>query len=301
VGAAVWFTPAVTGSAPITYTWDFGDGSPVLAGLGLAPVTHTYTAVASYPLTVTVENFCPSQDTYATTIDVEQVGDAPDIKVTPTSFALAATMGEKVVRSLTIANEGLADLTWALEEDPEVGWLTVTPLSGTVAPTGTTPLTVTFDATGLALGTYTTTFVIDSNDPDEDPFVVPVALTVGLYPDIEVTPTSFAVTLPLAASKGKQLSIANVGHADLTWALVESPAVGWLTEVPDGPATVAPGESDLVIVSFNTSGLMFGKTYTTTLLINSDDPNEATVEVPVALTVDFFRRYLPIIMLTRGP
>jgi uncharacterized repeat protein (TIGR01451 family) len=46
---------------------------------------------------------------------------------------------------------------------------------------------VTFDRTDLAIGVYTTTLEITSNDPDMPFVVVPVTLTVGPAADLELT------------------------------------------------------------------------------------------------------------------
>jgi hypothetical protein len=66
----------------------------------------------------------------------------------------------------------------------DVPWLSEVPTSGTTAAGGTTPVTVTFDSTGLTVGSYTANLCVTSNDPDPGPgngtnlVVVPVSLTV---------------------------------------------------------------------------------------------------------------------------
>jgi len=57
-------------------------------------------------------------------------------------------------------------------------WLTIEPLSGTTAPANSTNVSVTFNATGLDLGDYHCNLIISNNDPDENPIIVPVNLTV---------------------------------------------------------------------------------------------------------------------------
>ncbi|MEI2689633.1 MAG: choice-of-anchor J domain-containing protein [Anaerolineae bacterium] len=90
-----------------------------------------------------------------------------------------------------------------------VPWLSVSPAAGTTAPGGNTPVTVTFDSTGLAAGTYNATLCIDSNDPDAGPgngtdlVIVPVTLIVGdptavTLDGLSATPLP-AAGLPLAA------------------------------------------------------------------------------------------------------
>jgi len=81
VSNPVHFTASVTtGGEPISYTWDFGDGS---AGTGVTP-THTYTQSGIYTATVTATNATNSLKTTTTVY----VGDAvvettPDLKFDP--------------------------------------------------------------------------------------------------------------------------------------------------------------------------------------------------------------------------
>jgi PKD repeat protein len=56
VGEDVMFTAMepMTGTAPFTYTWDFGDDG---TGMGMM-ATHVYAAAGVYTVTLTVENAC---------------------------------------------------------------------------------------------------------------------------------------------------------------------------------------------------------------------------------------------------
>ncbi|MFO7539354.1 MAG: hypothetical protein R6X32_15040 [Chloroflexota bacterium] len=71
--------------------------------------------------------------------------------------------------------------------------------------------------------------------------------------------------------------------------------IPWATATPANGAT-APGASDDIQVMFDTSGLTVGNTYTGTLCINSNDPDEPHVVVPLSLTVDMAKLYLPAIV-----
>jgi hypothetical protein len=201
----------------------------------------------------------------------------------PSSFVLTMDIGETLDRLLTIANVGSADLTWTLAEQPAVGWLSASSLGETLAPSESDEVTVSFDATGLTTGTHTTTLVIGSDDPNEDPVEVPVELTVGAFPDIEVTPASIDVMLEVGQAAERTLTVGNVGSADLIWGL-EDPGVSWLSASPTG-GTVGDAGSEDVTLSLDAAGLAYGETYTKTLVINSDDPNENPVQVPLSLTV----------------
>lgn len=68
----------------------------------------------------------------------------------------------------------------------------------------------------------------------------------------------------------------------------------WLTAAP-GSGTTPSGESDVVTVSVDTSGLWYGQTYQSSLCISSNDPSKPLIAVPVTLSVDDLgeRIYLP--------
>ena len=68
-GTPAEFIATVEGSPPITYTWDFGDGSaPVVGG---ATATYTYTAAGTYTATLTAENEC-GVDTETVVVEVTE-------------------------------------------------------------------------------------------------------------------------------------------------------------------------------------------------------------------------------------
>ena len=109
-------------------------------------------------------------------------------------------------------------------------------------------------------------------------------------PDIAVSPESLEAELGPDTVATQQLTIANEGTGALNWTIAEtettcdSPGdVSWLSASPDAGATV-PLDSDSVGVSFDSTGLSPGG-YSASLCIQSDDPDEALVTVPVSLTV----------------
>ncbi len=76
----------------------------------------------------------------------------------------------------------------ACDNPANVGWLSVSPASGSNAGSTNTPVTVTFNSTGLAVGTYNANLCVTSDDPDPGPgngtdlVPVPVTLTVKIRP-----------------------------------------------------------------------------------------------------------------------
>jgi len=67
----------------------------------------------------------------------------------------------------------------------DLPWVSVSPAAGTTLPGATSTVDVTFDATGLAVGSYTGLLCVNSNDPDSSLVEVPVALTVDTMPFID--------------------------------------------------------------------------------------------------------------------
>ncbi len=170
----VTFTGSVAqGTLPITYTWDFDDGT---FGSGQAAI-HAYGLGDTYNVVMTATNSCPSQDTATQAVVV--TGEA-DIAVDPLALSAILNPGDAVTRTLTVGNAvaATADLTWNLAENPAQSWLSENPTGGAITPAGSTPVDVVFDAAGVLDGVYTTTLQVTSDDPDESTVDVSVVLTV---------------------------------------------------------------------------------------------------------------------------
>jgi hypothetical protein len=60
----------------------------------------------------------------------------------------------------------------------DVPWLSASPTAGTIAPSGTQSVTVSFNSTGVAVGLYQANLCVYSNDPDEGIIAVPVTMDV---------------------------------------------------------------------------------------------------------------------------
>ncbi|MGH2536739.1 MAG: DUF7507 domain-containing protein, partial [Candidatus Promineifilaceae bacterium] len=128
-------------------------------------------------------------------------------------------------------------------------------------------------------------------------------------PDVEVSPAALSSIQPPDVQLTQTLAIANLGTAGLIWDLEESgppPATGgcqvgeipWLSAAPIS-GTVPPAGSTDVAVTFDSAGLALG-VYTGALCVNSNDPDEPLVTVPVSLTVSEepagVKLYLPAIL-----
>jgi len=205
-----------------------------------------------------------------------------------TAWAPALDTGLLTQQGLPFVIEGQVVPSFDLE------WLSEVPTSGDVLPGECETIAVTFDSTGLAVGTYTGALEFSSNDPD-GAVVVPVTLEVLPFnPDVVVDPTSLALTLYPNETGLLNFTIGNVGDADLTWSLVDTG--DWLTLDPIA-GTVVPAGETMVDVMFDSTGLAAG-TYNATVTITTNDPDEPTVTVNVTLTVVYRTFFLPVIYKT---
>lgn len=94
-----------------------------------------------------------------------------------------------VIPYSVIAGAQLTALAIATQPGPcatmnDIPWLSESPSEGTVQPGGTQVVTLTFDASRLAPGTYMSNVCINSNDPDRRQVAIPITFTVTGNPDV---------------------------------------------------------------------------------------------------------------------
>jgi PKD repeat protein len=96
-GEPMTLSATVQGDRPVTYVWDFGDGSPIQQGTGLNPVQHTYAVKGTYVVQLTVVN-CDGLETDTDTLvvtvcdlDVQLTSDSPVGLGDPMHFTATVT------------------------------------------------------------------------------------------------------------------------------------------------------------------------------------------------------------------
>jgi uncharacterized repeat protein (TIGR01451 family) len=137
------------------------------------------------------------------------------------------------------------------------------------------------------------TYVVTLTATDTCGVGVPVTGAVGVWgtPDIAIEATAMSAALPRNSVATRTLTISNTGTSHLTWVLTES--AGWLAETPTG-GTIAPFSDTSIVITITAPGT--AGTFTTTLDIASDDPDEYLIRVPVTLTMQ-----VPSIWLSSDP
>ena len=285
--------------------WDISETAPWLivnpasgttAPDGSTPVEYIFNSAGltpgDYHITINIHSNDPDETDLPldATLIVEAV-PVPDIEVSAPPLEMTLEPDQSASITMTIGNVGNADLVWNITEDVEATWLTEEPIAGITPPSDSTEVNLTFDSTELTPGVYTTTVMINSNDPEEPVIPLDVTLTVVGVPDIVVTPQLLEMTLHPNQVGTLTFTIENQGSEDLTWALSgDSP--DWMSEDPTS-GTVIPGGSTVVTVTFDSTGLSQG-IYNGFLIVESNDPDDPPM-VNVTLTVLNYNFYLPII------
>lgn len=236
---------------PITinlYTIDHATPVDTIPTSGLTLIGSASGTIDSGLVSVTIPVFGSIDDTAGKDLVVEYHTDGignfqgqffPGANATPeTHPTFMSSAACELDEPVTAANLGVPDfhLTMVVNlEDSappecrnpgEISWLSQSPASGSVAPGGSTDVTITANATGLAAGSYSANVCVVSNDPLRPVIAVPVSLTVatggGGAPVAVLTPQALTLSVAAGATGSTPLGIGNLGGSDLTYAISET-------------------------------------------------------------------------------
>jgi PKD repeat protein len=158
------------GNYPLTYDWDFGDGTP--HGTGATP-SHTYTADGTYTVTLVVTDATGDVSAPATTT-ATIANVAPTVNAGPDK---SVETGQPVTVSATFSDPGTDDAPWSYTID----WGdATTPETGT---TSDQSAAITATHTYATAGTYTAMVTVTDKDggSGSDVFSVNVSDPTGIY------------------------------------------------------------------------------------------------------------------------
>ncbi len=186
----VSFTNLSTGTAPLNYFWNFGDGVTSTA----ASPSHTYTAFGNFPVSLTVTNSFGCSDNYIIP-DYIQINPTPDVDFIPSATSICA--GGSVAFDNTSASAGgtwlwdFGDGTTSTEFEPVHTY--TTPGDYTVSLTGN------FGADCIGFVSYSDiitvnvspTVAIESTDPSA---VCALPFSVSFHAEVTGGPVVYAWT-----------------------------------------------------------------------------------------------------------
>jgi subtilisin-like proprotein convertase family protein len=172
-------------SDPFTFAnfVSIGTASAQVPDQSLTIITVPVSGTAPAHSNLVVDFFTPNGEAVG---DLLFVGSNPDGQTAPTFLAAADCGVPDPLDTATIGFPGMMmvmNVTGTTGCNADLPWVSESSTSGTTAPFATTPVTVTFDSTGLTPGgIYVGSLCISSNDPDTPLVLVPLLLEVDSLP-----------------------------------------------------------------------------------------------------------------------
>ncbi len=180
----------------------------------------------------------------------------------------------------TLGNTGAAPLSYSLRVDDTRDAVTIDPLDGRILPGDNLDVTVTFDATGLNIGTYDSAVIVATNDST---FTVPVRAEV-IAAIAEVNVSRLEIAQYIDETNTATFEISNSGSVDLVYQLAVE------TDLEDADETflltpsagmVAPNATQEVTLAFSATAVTDGS-YAAEVRLTG---NGGDINIPVELTV----------------
>jgi hypothetical protein len=195
---------------------------------------------------------------------------------------LSAYSGSALIAFHIVANDN-ADIAIddVLVESFAAPWLTISAESGVLGADESKNVAVHFSTVGISEDKYANLWVT-SNDPDEDPVLVPVHMAV-LGPEYSIVPPeTLYIDVTEGAITDSFLYVSNIGgHGPLNCKM--SDPVAWQSEVPDSFEVAIGGTFiDMVRVDGN---LLISGVYETYIAIQTNDFDEGNDTIVVIARV----------------
>lgn len=208
----------------------------------------------------------------------------PRIRVTQTSLNETAEPGGRIVRQLSISNDGAAKLTWTISGLNVTGspnnWLSPMSLTGSTKAGVTSKAAFAMDATGLPAGTQSALIRIQSNSVINPLIDVPILFTVAETPLLKLLPESLSFPATyIATSSTSTLTLQNPGNQVLIISDIQSNDAAFSTVGVSLPLTVLPGLTRSLTVRFSPSE---NKVYNSTLTLLSNARSTPSVDLPLS-------------------
>jgi hypothetical protein len=200
--------------------------------------------------------------------------DKAVLQLTPSVMSFTATdagasPGPQVV---TVSNPGVQTLNW--QANSSASWLGISQQSGSLAPQGSSPMTISVNTSTLLPGTYNGTITFSAQDPEtalHSPQSVDVSVTITPRCALTLTPSlvSFTAAYQQQAQLTKTVKVdASAScQSPLNWHVSSSES--WLKTSQQSGTT-----SDDLAVGIDPGGLNPG-TYSGTLTFSSDAGTQA--------------------------
>lgn len=207
----------------------------------------------------------------------------PDISFSQSTFTFNVSTGNSSNQSLTINNNGTADLNWS--ETHTTSWLSCDQNSGTINSSNASMFNLNVSTSGLSLGTYYDTITVASNDPYHATSYIYVQFNITA-PDIDGYATDTTI-VQISPNKleAHNFWIKNTGNSVLTYTAGMSIGGKVIKNLSPTNGSIAAGDSAQFNFNINSNGQANG-TYNEFIWISSNDPDEHVIELNYQVIVD---------------
>jgi len=217
---------------------------------------------------------------------------APIIYVTPNFIDETTSETVTITKQITVTNYGNdAGAYEAWLEDVSDNWISLTGnTTGSVTGGGNNEtFNAVINTAALDYGTYTATLKVSTTDTNHPLFTIPCTLVYEApppppMPHLSVSPTSIDETTDEAGVITRQITITNTGDGAGTYEAWLEGADDWISLSGATTGTVLSDSSETFDVLLNAENLDNG-TYTATIKISTDDPENELFEIPCTLIV----------------
>jgi len=172
------------------------------------------------------------------------------------------------------------------QDSPPISWLSVQPLSGSIAAGQSQTITAYFSAVGMAVGTYEAMLTIHSNDPVNPTLDVSATMDVwdvSLAPEIVVSPLALDFGgVEVGTTSVLQFTVQNTGNAHLM-GTISTPS-GYSVSQAGAKGFVADAQSSASLAVKQAPGARYAQ---------AEVRNTLTLSVPVGETVTYNLTFAP--------
>jgi uncharacterized repeat protein (TIGR01451 family) len=233
------------------------------------------------------------------------------IEIDPITLSETLLQDTVLSDTLTITNHGLPDLNWSISAS--VPWVSATPAAGVTPGNSSLPVTLAFDATGLAEGVYNGSITINSDDSTNPAIIVPLTMTVTASVDLGLTKQADLNPVYVGDVLTYTLTVVNSTMSTASGVIVSDPLPANLTYI-SATATQGVCDFDGTTVSCNLGSLGAGLSADVTIEVTVDaagplvnqasvtgneiDPNPAnnnSSHETIVLEIIGYLNYMPII------
>ncbi len=214
----------------------------------------------------------------------------PGMALTTNALVFNTIQGKNPAQqAFTLTNPGNAALNWAITDNANPSTLlSISPLSGTVAPGSSAAITVVPNVSSSSAGVISVVLSVHDTDPGIQLKSQQVAIKIIISNQalISVTPSSISCSLSSAVTTSTyQLNITNSGSAALNWTLLSQSLPSWISIDNLSGQQLPPGYTAFVHIACNNPGFQAGYHTTYTLVVSDTGAQTPVAPQSVLITL----------------